>query len=85
MKRPRIKKVEPMAGHLLRITFIGGSVYTLRFAEFFSESIGLVPLKNEGEFMKASIDDWGCTVEWPNLDIQIGAAKQFVTDGLLWR
>jgi DNA-binding XRE family transcriptional regulator len=73
MKRPRLAAIEPLAGHLLRVTFVDGSIYTLRFAEFFDESPGLAPLRDEAAFMRCAADEWGWTVEWPDFDIQIGA------------
>lgn len=43
-------------------------------APFFAESPGLAPLRDEAQFAKACIgEDEGWTVEWPGLDIQIGA------------
>ncbi len=73
MKRPRLKAVEALDGHLLRVTFRNGAQYTLRFAEFFDESPGLQPLRNLSAFKKAVVADDGWTVEWVAQDIQIGA------------
>jgi DNA-binding XRE family transcriptional regulator len=74
MKRPRLRAVEVLPDYRLRLTFIDGSVHILRFAEFFEESPGLAPLKDPDAFSKATlIPAEGWTVEWPELDIQIGA------------
>jgi len=74
MKRPRLKKVEALADYTLRLTFIDDSVYTVSFKELFIESPGLARLKNPAVFSEAAlVPGEGWTVEWPNLDIQIGA------------
>lgn len=73
MKRPRLKAVEALNGHLLRVTFRNSAEYTLRFDEFFADSKGLAPLRNEDAFKKAVIGDDGWVVEWVEQDIQIGA------------
>lgn len=73
MKRPRLAQAQPLPGHLLRLAFVDGSVYTLRFGEFFAESKGLAPLRDERAFLAGAADEWGWTVEWPEFDIQIGA------------
>lgn len=74
MKRPRLKSAEPLPGYRLKLTFIDGSVHTVDFTLFFNESPGLLPLRDEAAFAAASIvDGEGWAVEWPELDIQIGA------------
>lgn len=74
MKRPRLKSVETRPGYTLLLTFINGSRTSLTIAPFFTESPGLAPLREEAAFAKACIgEDEGWTVEWPELDIQIGA------------
>jgi len=74
MKRPRLKAVQALAGHKLRMTFIDGNVMTVDFTGFFAENPGLAPLRDQVQFAKACIgEDCGWTVEWPELDIQIGA------------
>ena len=60
--------------YTLRLTFIDDSVYTVSFKELFIESPGLARLKNPAVFSEAVlVRGEGWTVEWPNLDIQIGA------------
>jgi DNA-binding XRE family transcriptional regulator len=74
MKRPRFKAVKALSNHRLRMTFIDGSVMTVDFTPFFAQSPGLKPLRDPAQFAKACIgEDAGWTVEWPELDIQIGA------------
>jgi hypothetical protein len=74
MKRPRLAVVEVLAGKRLRLTFIDGTVFTVDFAPLIEESPGLAPLRDEKAFAKATLEpDAGWSVEWPALDIQIGA------------
>jgi hypothetical protein len=74
MKRARLNKVEALANYILRLTFVDDSVYSVSFKEFFIESPGLAPLKNPEAFSKATlVAGEGWAVEWPDLDIQIGA------------
>lgn len=74
MKRPRLVAVKALAKYRLRLTFVEGSVFTVDFAPLMEESPGLVPLRDPKAFAKATIEpDAGWTVEWPELDIQIGA------------
>ncbi len=73
MNRPRLSAAQAMPGHLLKLTFRNGASYVIRFAEFFEESLGLAPLRNESAFMAAQVDESGWIVEWPDHDIQIGA------------
>ncbi len=74
MKRPRLKNVEALADFRLRLTFVDDSVYTVDFKQFFMESPGLLPLNSALAFAQATlIEGEGWTVEWPDLDIQIGA------------
>ena len=73
MTRPRIKSIEPLQDYLLRLMFVNGSAYTVDFKPFLDESPGLAPLRDHDAFAKAVVDKWGWVVEWPDLDIQIGA------------
>lgn len=73
MKRPRLTAAQAMPGHLLKLSFRNGASYVLRFAEFFDESPGLAPLRDPAAFAGVKMDEWGWMVEWPALDIQIGA------------
>jgi hypothetical protein len=74
MKRARLKKVEALANYILHLTFIDDSVYSVSLEDLFTESPGLAPLKNPIAFSKATlVTGEGWAVEWPGLDIQIGA------------
>lgn len=74
MKRPRLESVEVISGYRLRLVFRDGSVFTVSLADAIDRLPGLKPLQNRSAFSKAQIiEDEGWTVEWPALDIQIGA------------
>ena len=74
MKRPRLAAVKALSGHRLKLTFIDGSVYTVALAGEFDKYPGLALLRDPKAFSKAVvIEGEGWTVEWPALDIQIGA------------
>lgn len=73
MNRPRLQQVQTFADHTARLTFKNGSVFTIDFKPFFDESPGLAPLQNAEQFTKAVVPPDGWTMEWPALDIQIGA------------
>ena len=74
MKRPRLLDVEPLEGYKLKMTFIDNSIFTLSLATEIERCQGLHPLKNVNEFNKACIiAGEGWTVEWEDVDIQIGA------------
>ena len=74
MKRPRLAAVKALSGHRLRLTFVDGSIHTVSLAGEFDRFPGLAPLRNPKAFARAvviHVEGW--TVEWPALDIQIGA------------
>jgi DNA-binding XRE family transcriptional regulator len=74
MKRPRLESVQALGDYRLRLVFRDGSVYTVSLESAFDKFPGLQPLKNQEAFAKAQvIENEGWTVEWPELDIQIGA------------
>ncbi|MDZ7699099.1 MAG: DUF2442 domain-containing protein [Deltaproteobacteria bacterium] len=74
MKRPRLKAVEALTNHTLRLTFVNNRVYDVSFEALLNESPGLEPLRDPAAFSKATIiPGEGWTVEWPDVDIQIGA------------
>ncbi|MHB0990549.1 MAG: DUF2442 domain-containing protein [Burkholderiales bacterium] len=74
MKRPRLMAVEALPDYQLRLTFYDGSVYIVSLAQAFDTFPALEPLRNQNVFASAMIiPEEGWTVEWPALDIQIGA------------
>jgi DNA-binding XRE family transcriptional regulator len=74
MKRPRLAAVKALSGRRLRLTFVDGSIYTVSLAGEFDKFPALAPLRSAKAFAKAVIvEGEGWTVEWPALDIQIGA------------
>ena len=74
MKRPRLIAVEADRDYRLRLTFVDGSVYIVSLADDLDKYPGLEPLRDKDTFCKAEIvPEEGWTVEWPDLDIQIGA------------
>lgn len=74
MTRPRLRLVKALTKFRLKLTFIDGRMFVVDFNPLFDESPGLAPLRNQAAFAKACIgEDEGWTVEWPELDIQIGA------------
>jgi DNA-binding XRE family transcriptional regulator len=74
MKRPRLAAVKALSAYRLRLTFVDGSIYTVSLADEFDKFPGLAPLRDSKAFSKAVvIEGEGWTVEWPALDIQIGA------------
>ncbi len=74
MKRPRLAAVKALSGRRLRLTFVDGSIYTVSLADEFDKFPALAPLRSAKAFAKAVIvEGEGWTVEWPALDIQIGA------------
>ncbi|MEO5341846.1 MAG: DUF2442 domain-containing protein [Gammaproteobacteria bacterium SHHR-1] len=74
MKRPRLKAVQALPTHRLRLTFIDDSVQELDFAPLWAQSPGLAPLQHPKVFAEASlIEGEGWAVVWPSVDIQIGA------------
>lgn len=73
IKRPRLRAVLPLPGARLRLTFVNGQCFDLKMSHMIGQSLGLKPLSREGAFEGATLGDGGWTVEWPKLDIQIGA------------
>lgn len=74
MKRPRLAGVEALSDYRLRLSFVDGSVKTVSLAGDFDRFPGLNPLRDQAAFAGAVvIEGEGWTVEWPGLDIQIGA------------
>jgi len=74
MTRPRLKAVDVLNSFKLRLTFVNGAIFSVDFEPFFKDHKQLAPLHNAEAFSKAMlIPGEGWAVEWPELDIQIGA------------
>ena len=74
MKRPRLESVQALADYTLRLVYRDGSVYSVSLADAVAKYPGLRPLQDPAAFAQATvIEGEGWTVEWPDLDIQIGA------------
>jgi hypothetical protein len=74
MKRPRLTSVQALCDYRLRLVFWDGRIYTVSLADSFNQFSGLQPLQDQEAFAKAKvIENEGWTVEWLELDIQIGA------------
>ena len=78
MKRPRLRAVQARPGAILELTFISGQHFTLDMSKDLKTYPGLEPLTNGNAFEGAALGDGGWTVEWPELDIQIGADTLFL-------
>lgn len=73
-KRARLSSIEILSDFRMRLFFVGGEVYTVNFKPLFEESLGLSPLRDTRQFANATlVEGEGWAVEWPELDIQIGA------------
>lgn len=73
MKRPRLQAVQVMSANRLALTFINGQQFTLDLSNDLADYPGLHPLQRDDAFADAQLGDDGWTVEWPQLDIQLGA------------
>jgi hypothetical protein len=73
MKRPRLLAVQPRLPYGLELTFIDGQQLTLDLSADVQRYPGLQPLREAGAFAGATLGDDGWSVEWSDLDIQIGA------------
>lgn len=73
MKRPRLRAVQALSGHRLKLTFIDDRTFTLDMTADVATYPGLKPLQQTDTFSKAQLGDGGWVVEWPEPDIQLGA------------
>lgn len=73
MKRPRLKAIRPLSDFRMNLTFVNGEEFVVSFAPLFERSKGLARLRNPKAFNTAVMEEWGWEIEWPELDIQIGA------------
>jgi hypothetical protein len=72
MKRPRLSTVRVLPGYRLELSFIDGQHLTVDLSSDLLAFPGLQPLQGSA-FDGATLGDDGWCVEWPELDIQIGA------------
>ena len=73
MKRPRLKSVSALPAWRLDLEFVDSSRYTVDLSQDLERLPGLRPLRDVAAFDQVEVADEGWTVEWPELDIQIGA------------
>ena len=74
MTRPRLKAIAVLPEFRLQLTFISDAVFNVDFKQFTDDCSGLAPLRDADAFSKATlIPGEGWSVEWPELDIQVGA------------
>jgi hypothetical protein len=73
MKRPRLQAVKALPKGVLDLVFVDGQHFQLDMSGDLELFEGLKPLKTPHAFVEATLGDNGWTVEWPALDIQIGA------------
>lgn len=73
MKRPRLRAVQPLPGTGLELTFTNGQRFNLDMSDALEAYPGLAPLAKGNAFEGVTLSDGGWSVEWPELDIQIGA------------
>ena len=78
MKRPRLRAVQAHPGAILDLTFTSGQQFRLNMHDDLKRYPGLRPLAKGKAFEGAVMGDAGWTVEWPALDIQIGADTLFL-------
>jgi len=73
MKRPRLLAVRTPGCYTLALTFADHRVLRVNLEDDIRHYPGLGPLQDATAFAGAVLGDGGWTVEWPALDIQIGA------------
>ncbi|WPN56618.1 DUF2442 domain-containing protein [Pseudomonas sp. P9_31] len=73
MKRPRLSAVLALPEYRLALTFIDGQQLSLDLSRDLRSYSGLQLLLEGRAFEGAALGDDGWSVEWPELDIQIGA------------
>lgn len=70
---PNIETVKPLDHFVLRIKFRGRGWKSVRLGGFISREKPFAALKDEAEFKKAKVIDWGAAVGWPD-DLDLGAS-----------
>jgi hypothetical protein len=75
--RPRLTSVTPSTDYGLNISFVDGSRGIVSMKDFIFSLSSLAPLRDPMAFSGAVLGEYGWEVEWPQLDIQIGADTLF--------
>jgi hypothetical protein len=75
--RPRLTAVTPADDYCLTVSFVNGSCGIVKMKDFIFTISGLTPLRDPVAFSGAVLGEYGWEVEWPQLDIQIGADTLF--------
>lgn len=75
--RPKLTVVSPVDDYCLDVRFVDGSVGIVSLKDAIFSLPGLVPLRDPAAFSDAVLGEYGWEVEWPQLDIQIGADTLF--------
>lgn len=73
MRRPRLLRVAVLGDRRLALTFVNGATYPIDLASDVDTLPGLRPLADPDAFADVRVADGGWSLEWPALDIQIGA------------
>lgn len=71
--RPRLQAVQARPDFKLSLTFFDGRRFTPDLSQDIANYLGLKPLYDRKAFAGATLGDVAWTVEWLQLDIQIGA------------
>src|SRR6266436_7073351 len=70
---PNIEKAEAGLGYALRVKFRGRGWKTIRLAGLIALQKAMAPIKDETEFRKVKVIDWGGGVGWPS-GLDLGAS-----------
>jgi hypothetical protein len=63
---PNIEKIQPGAEHVLRVKFRGRGWKTIRLVGLVAREKAMAPIRDDTEFRKVKIIDWGGGIGWPN-------------------
>ena len=70
----RIKSVESLQGHTLRVRWTNGKAFPVDLTETVNRLKGLRPLRDRRFFQRVFASEGGHSVEWPG-ELDIGAAR----------
>ena len=62
----RIESVKPLRGMSLEVRYTGGQVVRVNFAELPERFAVFADLRKPAFFKRATVADWGHSLEWPN-------------------